>query len=185
MTAMIVAHGDGTHEHCQVPRTSSSPRKQLNGFLNRYEPAIAARARASIALLRKRLPTATQLVYDSYNALAIGFGPSDRASEAIFSVAVYPRWVSLFFLQGATLPDPEGLLRGGGKRVRHIVLNDAKALQMPAVEALISAALMAAKKPLDSNAKRSLLIKSVSAKQRARRPSPAARNLRRHAPKSE
>jgi len=151
---------------------SCSPRNQLEAFLDRYEPAITARARASIAFLRKRLPTATELVYDNYNALAIGFGPSDRASEAIFSVAVYPRWVSLFFLQGATLPDPAGLLRGDGKRVRHMVLNDASELQIPAVEALISAALVAAKKPIDSTAKRSLVIKSVSARQRPRRPTP-------------
>lgn len=154
-----------------MSRTSTTPRKQLQSFLNRYEASVAARAGASIAFLRKRLSTATELVYDNYNALAIGFGPSDRASEAIFSIAVYPRWVSLFFLQGANLPDPESLLRGNGKRVRHIVLDDAKKLKAPAVEALISAALIAAKKPLDPKAKRSLVIKSVSAKQRPRRPS--------------
>ena len=67
-------------------RTNSSPGRQLASFLGKYDPAIAARARASIALMRKRLSTATELVYDNYNALAIGFGPSDRASEAIFSI---------------------------------------------------------------------------------------------------
>ena len=49
------------------------------------------------------------------NALAIGFGPTERASEAIFSIAVFPRWVSLFFLQGAGLPDPDGILQGEWK----------------------------------------------------------------------
>jgi hypothetical protein len=152
-----------------VPRTHLSPAKQLAGFLDKYDPAIAAKARATLALLRKRLPTATELVYDNYNALAIGFGPSDRASEAILSVAVYPRWVSLFFLQGASLPDPERRLRGRGTRARHIVLNDAKELHLPAVEALISAALATAKKPLDPSARRESIIKSVAAKQRPRR----------------
>jgi len=153
-----------------VSRPNSSPAKQLAAFLARYDPAIAAKARAAIAYLRNRLPNATELVYDNYNALAIGFGPSDRASEAILSLAVYPRWISLFFLQGTTLPDPQRILRGSGTRVRHIVLNDAQEMQLPAVEALISIALATAKKPLDPKARRSLLIKSVAAKQRPRRP---------------
>ena len=150
--------------------TQSSPKEQLEDFLDKYEAAIAARARACIARLRRRLSTATVVVYDNYNALVIGFGPSERASEAIFSIAVYPRWVSLFFLQGANLPDPEGLLRGDGAKVRHIVLNDAKELKTPPIEALISAGLAAATKALDPKAKRSLVIKSVSVKQRPRRP---------------
>ena len=153
-----------------VSRTSPSPTKQLAGFLDKYDPAIATRARASLAFLRRRLPTATELVYDNYNALAIGFSPGGRPSEAILSIAVYPRWVSLFFLQGATLPDPERRLRGRGNRVRHIVLNDARELHLPAVQALISTALATAKKPFDPNARRSLVIKSVSPKQRPRRP---------------
>src|ERR1039458_9537409 len=65
-----------------------------------------------------RLPGAVQLVYDNYNALVIGFGPSERASEASFSIVLYPRWVTLFFLQGAGLPDPRRLLKGSGKVVR-------------------------------------------------------------------
>ena len=71
-----------------------------------------------------------QLVYDNYNALAIGFGPSERASEAIFSIVLYPRWVTLFFLQGAGLADPKRLLKGSGKVVRHIVLASAADLDL-------------------------------------------------------
>ncbi|MGA7411558.1 MAG: DUF1801 domain-containing protein [Bryobacteraceae bacterium] len=94
--------------------------------------------------MRKRLPGAVELVYDNYNALAIGFGPSEKASEAIFSIAVFPRWVSLFFLQGATLEDPENLLKGSGRRARHIVLKDAGTLDEPAIEALMAQALKTA-----------------------------------------
>src|ERR1700675_5002328 len=96
-----------------------TPAQQLCSFLAKFEPRVAASARAALSRLRKRLPGAIEIVYDNYNALAIGFGPSDRASEAIFSIAVFPRWVSLFFLQGAKLPDPDGLLQGTGTKVRH------------------------------------------------------------------
>jgi len=111
-----------------------------------------------------------EIVYDNYNALAIGFGPSDKASEAIFSIAVFPRWVSLFFLQsGAKLPDPDKVLKGSGTRVRHIVLTDPKILEQPAVKKLMALALKSAKKPLDPRQRRQLIIKSISAKQRPRR----------------
>ena len=92
--------------------------QQLEDFIARYAPEIAELAHAVLARMRKRLPGALQLVYDnySYNALAIGFGPTERASEAIFSIALYPRWVSLFFLRGASLPDPEKPLKGSGSQ---------------------------------------------------------------------
>src|SRR5260221_14120972 len=113
-----------------------SPAQQLRAFIARYEPEIGAAARSALATMRKRLPGAIQLVYDNYNALAIGFGPTERASEAIFSIALYPRWVSLFFLQGARLADPQKLLKGRGTKVRHIVLEDVAGLDEPAGRAL-------------------------------------------------
>ncbi|HTB90871.1 MAG TPA: hypothetical protein VK743_23075 [Steroidobacteraceae bacterium] len=150
--------------------SDSSPAQQLRSFLAKFEPRVAASARAAIARLRKKLPGAMEIVYDNYNALAIGFGPSDKASEAIFSIAVFPRWVSLFFLQsGAKLPDPDKVLKGSGTRVRHIVLTDPKILEQPAVKKLMALALKSAKKPLDPRQRRQLIIKSISAKQRPRR----------------
>src|SRR5438132_12406270 len=125
----------------------SSPEQQLAGFIVRYTPEVAALAREALARMRARLPGAVELVYDNYNALAIGFGPTERASEAIFSIALYPRWVSLFFLHGVNLPDPQKLLKGSGKMVRYLVLADAATLDKPAVRALIAQALNGAAKP--------------------------------------
>lgn len=145
-----------------------SPAQQLRAFIAKYTPEIGAAVRSALATMRKRLPGAVELVYDNYNALAIGFGPTERASDAIFSIAVYPRWVSLFFLQGAALSDPQKLLRGSGRRVRHVVLEEGT-LEKPAVRELMAQALRKARKPLDGKAPRRLVIKSVSAKQRPRR----------------
>jgi len=121
--------------------------------------------------MRARLPGAQELAYDNYNALAIGFGPGERVSEVIFSIALYPRWVSLFFLQNGTrLRDPAGLLEGSGNQVRHIKLRAPGQLSDPAVEDLIAQALELAVRPIDPAQPRRLIIKSVSAKQRPRRP---------------
>src|SRR5580658_6935123 len=99
-----------------------TPKAQLASFLAKFTPEIEALAKEILAKMRKRYPTALELVYDNYNALAIGFGPTERSSEAIFSIALFPRWVSLFFLQANGLADPEKILRGNGSVVRHVVL---------------------------------------------------------------
>jgi len=153
-----------------VTKDTGSPAKQLAGFLAKFDPKVAGVARAAIRKLRARLRGAELLVYDNYNALAVGFGPSQRASEAIVSIAVYPRWASLFFLQGKNLDDPAKLLKGQGSKVRHIVLKRAADLDTPGVRALLKQALERAAVPLDPAHRGQLAIRAVAAKQRPRRP---------------
>ena len=145
-----------------------SPHKQLAGFIAKYSPEVGALAQAVLTKMRARLPGAVELVYDNYNALAIAFGPTERTSEAIFSITLYPRWVSLFFSRGAALPDPHQLLKGSGTTIRHIVLEDAATLDESPVRALIKHALKGAT-PIDGALPNRIVIKSVSPKQRPRR----------------
>jgi hypothetical protein len=152
-----------------------TPKEQLDVFIDRFTPEVAKVARGALARLRKLAPGALELVYDNYNALAIGFSPTERASDGIFSIALYPPHASLFFLQGAKLPDPTKRLRGSGNVVRHIVLDDLGIFDAKDVRALIDLALARAKVPLDAKQRRRLIIKSVSAKQRPRRPTSTIR----------
>ena len=151
-------------------KRTESPEAQLEKFLAKYTPEIAGLAKAALGKMRKRLPGAAELVYDNYNALVIGFAPGARPSHAMFSIALYPRWVNLFFLHGKGLRDPEKLLRGSGNQVRSVVLESAGTLDDPAVEDLIAQALERAAVPFDFGGKRTLMIRAVSEKQRPRRP---------------
>ena len=153
-------------------RGGASAPKQLTVFMKKYDPALAALAKAALAKMRKCVPGAMELVYDNYNALVIGFGPTARASEAVLSIALYPCWVNLFFLQGARLSDPHGLLQGEGSRVRRVLVRDAAVLDAPGVKALIAQAVAASPIPFPGPRRRHLVIKSVSARQRPRRPRP-------------
>jgi hypothetical protein len=143
---------------------------QLDSFLAKFTPEVDSLAHDLIGRMRARLPGATIIVYDNYNALAIGFGPGEKASQAMLSLAVFPRWVTLCFLQGAGLPDPGGILRGAGSRVRHVRLHDPATLDDPQIEALIAEAVARSEPPFDTAAEQRLVIKSISAKQRPRRP---------------
>lgn len=143
---------------------------QLDGFIDKFAPELAAQARAMVAHMTARLPGATILAYDNYNALAVAFGAGERMSEIVLSLAVYPRWVSLFFARGVELPDPDGMLAGDGGKMRHIRLSDPEMLADPRIETLIAAALAIAEPRIDTSAPGRLVIKSVAAKQRPRRP---------------
>lgn len=146
-----------------------TPQAQLDGFIDKFTPDVAAQARRALAAVSARLPGATMLVYDNYNALAIGFGASDKVSGIVCSIALYPRWVSLFLTNGPTLPDPDGLLEGEGGTVRHIKLIGER-LDDPAVWTLLDAAAVSVKLPIDPTGEGRLIIKSISARQRPRRP---------------
>ena len=150
--------------------TISGADTQLEEFLAKYTPEIAGLAKAALIKMRKRLPGAVEMVYDNYNALVIGFCPGERPSEAIFSIALYPRWINLFFAQGKGLSDPEKRLKGSGTRVRSLVLESAATLDDPAVEDLIAEALERAVVPIDPTRKRKLMIRAIAPKQRPRRP---------------
>ena len=93
-----------------------SSERRLTEFIAKFSPDVARTARSARTKIHKLLPDAFELVYDNYNALAIAFGPTERASDIILSIALYPRWVSLFFARGASLPDPSQALRGTGNQ---------------------------------------------------------------------
>ena len=143
---------------------------RLEEFISRYSPEVAADARYALAVLSRQFPTATRIVYDNYNALSVGLSASDRAGEAILSIAVYPKYVSLFLLRGASLADPDGVLEGTGSRVRHIKLRPISRLETTEVRALIDGAVTAAPTPFPRHGKGRLIIKAIATKHRPRRP---------------
>jgi hypothetical protein len=149
---------------------AASAAGQLRGFMAKYTPDIAKQGRTALPKLRRLMPHAIQLVYDNYNFLVVGFGPSEHASEAVLSLVFAPKWLSICFIYGKGLPDPTKLLRGGGNQVRFVRLESPKDIDKPAVRALIKAAVSRMDVPFDPTSRSRLVIRSISAKQRPRRP---------------
>jgi len=145
--------------------------KQLSKFIAKFEPKHRALIGSVRRALRKRLPTANELVWDNYNFFVVGYSPTERPSDSILSLAAASNGVGLSFYRGSTLPDPQGILQGSGKQNRFIRLESAKTLARPEVEAVIAAAVAQAKVPLPSSGRGMLFIRSVSATQRPRRKS--------------
>lgn len=143
---------------------------QIDTFLGKYTPEIEAQLRDARSRLRALFPRGFELVFDNYNALVFAISPTERAPDAFVSVAGYPKWITLFFLHGADLHDPAGLLEGQGKQVRSIRLRAPAEINTPAVEALISQADLPRKSAFLTAPPLTTVIKSVVAKQRPRRP---------------
>lgn len=133
--------------------------EELDRIIARRPPAMAKLTREVLKKLRPRFPGAAEFVYDKKNSLVIGFGSTDRPSSVINSIAVYTKWINLYFFEGDTLPDPEGLLQGTGSTVRSIRIESAADLDRPAVKELMAAALKCADPPLPKTAKRRVIIR--------------------------
>ena len=144
------------------------PREQLAGFIAKFEPRLQAQIHTARRALRKRLPTAHELVYDNYSFFVIGYSPTERPSDAVISLTAAAKGLGLCFLYGARLPDPARLLQGYGNQTRFIRLDAVSVLARPEVEALVAAAVENAKAPFAERGRGRLIIRSVSAKQRPR-----------------
>jgi Domain of unknown function (DU1801) len=155
-----------------IPRNTAgaaNAETQLRSFVDKFAPEDQRLIRAVRAAVRRRFPTANELVWDNYNFFVIGYSPTERPTDSIVSIAARANGVGLCFLHGASLPDPKKLLLGSGKQTRFIRVESAEKLSHPDVEALIAAAIDQAKIRPPAKGRGRLIIRSVSAKQRPRR----------------
>ncbi|HYT93472.1 MAG TPA: hypothetical protein VEL76_32440 [Gemmataceae bacterium] len=144
-----------------------SPNAQFSAFLSRFPPEIVALVKRCLPKLRRAVPCSYQLVYDYSNSLVVAFGISERGYEAIVAIAIFPRWVRLYF--DKSLPDPKGLLEGSGAKVRSITLKAASDLDHGDIQPLFKAAIKHSGVTFPKTRSTRMVIKSESKKQRPRR----------------
>ena len=152
---------------------------QVASYFAKYEPEMATLGKAVRAKLQARLPGLFEIVYvyENQKALVISYSPTENGYEGLCSLSLYPDKVLLHFAKGGQLSesDPNKLLQGSGKTVRHVVLNSVADFNRAEIEVLMAAALKLAKLRLDPSAKGSVIIKAEAQKQRALRAKKSAR----------
>jgi len=142
---------------------------QLRSLIERFDPRDQKLIRSIRSALRKRLPSASELVYDYKTFFVIAYSPTERPPDAIAAMAARPDGVRLYLMPGPRLPDPKKLLMGSGKQARFVRLESASRLAHPDVEALIAAAIDRAGVPLPSRGRGTLVIRTFGANKRPRR----------------
>jgi uncharacterized protein DUF1801 len=113
------------------------PPAALIKFLKPYDRAIQKLALSVRSLVLEEMAPCHENIYDAYSAVAIGYGPTDRLSDGVFHIAVYTKHVNLGFNDGAALPDPLGILKGAGNRIRHITIKTPADLARPEIRAYV------------------------------------------------
>ena len=148
---------------------SGSPEAAIEGFLAKYDPAIASQLRACRRTIRALVPRGFEMVYDNYNGLVFGFSPTERPSDALLSIVGYPRWVGLAFLQGARSPIPTACSKARAARSAACGCAPRGISTSPRSRALIARALAPEAGAFTAAPPLRTILKSVSAKQRPRR----------------
>jgi hypothetical protein len=98
------------------------------------QPQAQALALELRQLIRHLLPKAQEKIYKGWGVADYGFGTPGRG---FLSIGPQKGYVNLYFMSGVDLKDPDGLLEGTGKRLRHVKIRTQAALQNAALHALI------------------------------------------------
>jgi hypothetical protein len=143
-----------------------SAEAELRKLIAKFAPAHERLLGAVRRSLRKRLPTAHEVVYEYRDCFVISISPSEHGYEGVLAIRASASGVSLYFNRGKELPDPEKLLTGSGKQTRSIDLEGASTLARPAVSRLIDEAIARNRVPFADTGRGPVVIRSTSAKKR-------------------
>ena len=147
-----------------------SAEAQLRTLGDKFAPAHLRLIGAMRRELRKRLPTAHEVVYEYKDFFVVSYSPNERGYEGVLAIRASANGVRLYFNRGKELPDPAKLLQGSGNQTRWIYLEGASTLALPAVALLIDEAIARSRVPFAHIGHGPVVIRSVSTRQQRRRP---------------
>lgn len=124
-----------------APASPAGLEADVDKLLGEHSPELQAIERALRATIRREFPDAVEQV-DFGNKL-IAFGRSMKMRGLLFAIIAHTTWVNLQLADGAELPDPDGVIEGTGKRIRHIKVRSVEAASSAPVIAAIRAQLAA------------------------------------------
>jgi len=146
-----------------------SAETELRTLIARFAPEHLRLIEAMRRGLRKRLPTAHEVVYEYRDCFVISYSPNEHGYEGVLGIRASADGIKLYFNHGKDLPDPEKLLQGSGKQTRSIHLEGASTLARPEVARLIDEAIAHNRVPFATSGRGPVVIRSTSAKQRRQR----------------
>ena len=114
----------------------STPTEAVRAWLENLPAEKKPTVEALRRLIGSVAPSAHEILYHD----ALGYGPTDSGFDRIFYITVFETYLNLGFFFGGFLPDPEGLLVGSGKRMRHIKIRSLHECENPAITSLLAQA---------------------------------------------
>ena len=127
--------------------------QEFNSMLARYAQPVQDTAIWLRTLIWNRFPESNELIYEKANAIAIGWGFTDKAGDIFVSFAAYTKHVNFGFHNGHLLQDPAGLLKGDGNQYRYYRMGKIEDFPMDYMVTLMDASWMNAQAALKPKAK--------------------------------
>ena len=160
------------------------PHPQLIGFLEAVDRPVADLALALREIILEEVPDAFESIYRVYT-VAIWFGFTEKMKDMYCYIATNAKHINLGFPRGATLPDPNRVLEGDGKAMRHIKFATPEDLDRPFVRRYIRASIEQLGDAVSAGGSGKTVVKSAQgsgaragqdsgAKRPAKRPRPQA-----------
>jgi hypothetical protein len=146
-------------------RSAEAELRALLAHFSRADQALIGTLRRS---LRKRLPTAYEVVYEYSDSVVISFSPDERGYEGVLALRVSAKGVDLYFNRGKELPDPDKLLSGSAKLVRFVHIESASVLRRAAIARLMAEAIGRTRVPFARSGRGPVVVRSTTAKKRRR-----------------
>jgi hypothetical protein len=112
----------------------STPTEPVRAWLENLPLEKKPTVEALRRLMGSVAPEAHEIIYHD----ALGYGPTDSGFDRIVYVTVFEAHLNLGFFFGGFLPDPEGLLVGSGKRMRHIKIRSLQESENAAIKSLLA-----------------------------------------------
>ena len=146
-----------------------SAESELRALIAKFAPADQALIDTMRRSLRKRLPTAYEVVYEYSDNFVISYAADERGYEGVLAIRASAKGVDLYFGRGKELSDPDKLLKGSAKLVRFIHMDGASTLKRPAIARLIDAAIAGTRTPFARTGRGPVVVRSTTAKKRSKR----------------
>jgi hypothetical protein len=144
--------------------------KDLLKFLLPFDGQIVELAMWLREFILDLYPECNELIYDNYNAVAVGWSPTLTIGDIFCSIAVYNnKNVHLGFYWGSKLSDPKKLLLGAGKQYRYIRIAEKGDLPADYIKELLAEAhinSLAGMKAGEPPVTGTTIVKSISPKKK-------------------
>ena len=159
------------------PNMKRPPDPQLIGFLEAYDRHIVDLTLALREIILEEAPDASESIYQVYT-VAIWFGFSGKMKDMFCYITANAGHVNLGFPRGASLADPNRVLEGEGKTMRHIKFASLREIERPFVRNYIQVAMEQAAPAGTRGTGQSVVKSSLAAGKttRAKTPKPTAKS---------
>ena len=138
----------------------SNPPIELMEFLSRYPGEVVELFLATREKIVDLAPEGTEIITNVSYTVASGITFTHSIKQAFLYIGAYSRHVNIGFVFGSSLSDPNGLLKGDGKQMRHVSIRTHDDLTDARLSELLKDAILAAPRPEDPLAPKTVITKN-------------------------